>query len=63
MEISNLIFSYVRDFDVGIVELLVNRPYAKMTAVNFCHREEVFVNRNKLLHCKDQIKRNHCMKF
>ena len=39
------------------------RPYAKMAAVNFCHREEVFVNRNKLLHCKDQVKRNHYMKF
>ena len=40
-----------------------NRPYAKMAAVNFCHREELFVNRNILLHCKDQVKRNHCMKF
>ena len=39
------------------------RPYAKMAAVNFCHREELFVNRNKLLHCEDQVKRNHCMKF
>ena len=39
------------------------RPYAKMAAVNICHREEVFVDRNKLLHCKDQVKRNDCMKF
>ena len=38
-------------------------PYAKMAAVNFCHREELFVNRNILLHCKDLVKRNHCMKF
>ena len=35
----------------------------KMATVNFCHREELFVNRNILLHCKDQVKRNHCMKF
>ena len=38
-------------------------PYPKMAAVNFCHREELFVNRNILLHCKDEVKRNHCMKF
>ena len=42
---------------------VVYRPYAKMAAVNFCHREELFVNRNISLHCKDQVKRIHCMKF
>ena len=54
---------YVDIDDLEGVEDRFNRPYAKMAAVNFCHREELFVNRNILLHCKDQVKRNHCMKF
>ena len=59
---KKIVFPYRNEFKVN---MYVHRPYAKMAAVNFCHREEVhvFVNRNKLLHCKDQVKRNHCMKF
>ena len=45
------------------IKKVFNRPYAKMAAVNFCHREELFVHINILLHCKDQVKRNHCMNF
>ena len=45
------------------IKKVFSRPYAKMAAVNFCHREELFVHINILLHCKDQVKRNHCIKF